>query len=179
MGRREIAKKYQVTCRNTEPPHLILNASTLYNNSCLNPTLLQREKHLFNRLFSCISVPRQVGVRHGKNKSYIYVVTNWANMSRFRPPSFSRLTIFQVVLLHARAQLKGFDLLASVISSSRSRVDLFWMTLSKALDPQCVRIPSDYGSLDHVQGSRDPALSFKMGLEKSLLSLHSPDLHII
>jgi hypothetical protein len=100
-------------------------------------------------------------------------------MSGVRSPSFSRLTIFQVVLLHARAQLKGFDLLASVVSSSRSRVDLFWMTLSKALDPQCVRIPSDCGSLDHVKGSRGPALKFHMGLEKSLLSLRSPDLHII
>jgi hypothetical protein len=128
-------------------PHLILNASTLYNNSCSNPTLLQREKPLFNRLFCCIS--RQVGIRHGKNKSYIYAVTNWTNMSRVRSPSFSRLTIFQVVLLHARAQLTGFDLLASAIFSSRSGVDLFWMTLSKALDPQCVRIPSDCGSLDH------------------------------
>jgi hypothetical protein len=72
-------------------PHLILNASTHYNNSCSNPTLLQREKPLFNRLFCCISVPRQVGIRHGKNKSYIYAVTNWTNMSRVRSPSFQGL----------------------------------------------------------------------------------------
>lgn len=72
-----------------------------------------------------------------------HVAVQSPSSSTIRSLFFSRLTIFQVVPLHIRAQLTVFDLLASVISSSGSREDLFWMTPSKALGPQCFWIPLD------------------------------------